>query len=534
MKKKQGDFPLMKKRRIKKFICVYILCIFTICLSYYFSLSQKAIGTSNPLGQHQVGNANYFNPVNGEYYQDKKYRIKANDNTIYLLNLFNSTDKIYVPKGNFLCKKQIKIKGKRVTISGINGKTKIIFSGNSFKNTSYESAIINENNLQYYKKDTAQKINIFGITFEYKRMNLISPKTIFILSNVNRVSIKDCNFIADFNNSIPVTLLDLYNCCKNVELNKVSFINMTGADSGGSIWIRNLTKEYNNPINITQGIIVKNCNFKQNTNDEIIAIFSCRGDIKNVKIMNCLFKEESVQNVMALSIYPSENKYTGTIDRVLFDNNTFISKYLNLFLITIGGEGRKNKVSDIIISNNSIDIKGESNSNTNKFVIYASNKGTDIEGIKIIKNVIRMGKLTNTSVVSNTNKVNNNRIIGKAKNGIIGGYVYNNVIDGVENAIISPNIAVANKLINTVVGVTCNKENSSIKENVISLNKEVGICGIKVQTAQLKHSSSIICKNNRVTTFKKNQSGLIIYGYKEIKLGLNSIVGPGKETIQSK
>lgn len=517
---------MRKKRNIAAMPFLFTTISVLLAMSAFLYLIYKAV--TPDMGTYDAANANYYNSQDGKYYEDAAFKIPANDCTEYLTKLLSTGGEISIPEGNYLCSNRLTIKGKNVSITGAGDKTKIIFSGDGLKGITWESAINNESNLQYYKEDSAQSINISGITFEYKRTVLDSPKTILLLSNVNGVSIKNCNFIADLNNSIPVTLLDIYNGCRNVEVDKVSFVNMTGAGSGGSLWIRNLTSDYTNPANTTQDISVKNCDFLHNTSDEILAVFACRGDIKNVKIAGCTFKEQSVQNVMAVSIYSSENIYTGKVDGVVFENNTLVEEYLKNYLITVGAEGRKNKVSNIVISNNSIDVQNESNTDANKFVIYVSNKGTDIAGVKVVKNDIKTGSLKKTAVIANANEASQNRITGKAKYGIVGGSVSKNDISGIEYAIMSPDTADSNTLSNAGVGVLCSKENSIISSNKISLDKDTGVCGIKVQIPQDK-PSNVTISNNKITTYTGKQFGIMVYGTQTMDLGSNTVAGSGKK-----
>lgn len=546
----------MKSRSIKRVLFISILCLFLVTVTvvsiYIFNttkLKNTGVGDNaeetvviSPLNgsllaaqdsdkstkrSSEIGNANYFNPADGKYYSDANFTNAANDNTEYLKALFNSGEVVKIPAGNFLCKTKLVLKGMNLSAQGVKGATKIVFDSKTFSNYGLgsvaECLIINANYSDEFKVNTAQKIDISNISFEYKRYTNRSPKTIMLFKNISEANIRNCNFIADLANTMPVTNLDIYNGCKNVTVSNCNFINKTKALSGGCIWVRNLTDSLENVVgNTTENIKINDCSFEKDSKDEVIAIYSTVGNVRNVIINNCKIEDYSDKQEIVLSVYSSEDKYYGTVDNVTISNNEIISKKFNAFVICTGIENRKKPTTNVSIYNNIITL--ESINSKNKTVVY--NPLSNMESnIYAANNIITLTGGTNTNAITNLTSAEGNKISGPFKYGITGGVAINNVISGAETGIISPELAVRNNVTKVKYGIRSFNGDSYIKSNTIELDKNTGLYAVELSTQY-----QIYCANNTIQTYDANQFGIIAKGLKII-LSNNEVLGDGKTLI---
>lgn len=477
---------------------------------------------------NNIGNANYFNGIDGKYYSDPSFKTEANDNTEFLLNLFNSEGLVNLPAGNFLCKSKIALRGKNLSVKGIEGKTKIVFDSKTYKNSGLgavaECLVINNNHAGEYKSDSAQQIYISGIKFEYNRYSLSSPKTIMLFKNIKGASITNCSFIADLGNGAPVTNLDFYNGCKNVTVSDCYFSNKTKALSGGCIWVRNLTAQgVSVEGNTTENIDINKCKFEKNSKDEVIAVYSTIGNIKDITIENCDIKDYATSQEIVLSVYSSEDKYYGTVENVIVNNNSIYSQNFKAFIIMVGIENRLKTTNNVMITNNKI-VSGSKN--IRKIIIYNAKNNKD-SNIQVNNNEITATESSHYIAISNATYVNGNKISGTIENGIVGGgIVTNNVINGVENGIVSPDVVLKNSISQAKYGIKVYNGDCFINGNEIELDEEIGVCGISI-TSQ----GSVACINNTINTFTPNQYGIITKSINTI-LSNNKLVGSGINSIK--
>jgi len=391
---------IKNSNRVRYIFCLSIVLVIAIVLGGYkyntyqadlakpkaevLSISNTSIVNSDhsniPIARDslssEVGNANYFNQQNGKYYADSSYTIEANDNTAYLLSLFQSEETVNLTAGNFLCKTKIVLNGQDLSVSGIEGKTKIVFDSKTFTNYGLgafaECLIINKNYADEYKSDSAQRISISGIIFEYNRYAISSPKTIMLFKNIKGANINNCSFIADLANSNPVTNLDFYNGCKNVTVSDCYFSNKTKAIGGGCIWVRNLTTQsVSVEGNTTENIEINKCKFEKNSKDEVIAVYSVIGNVKDITIKNCDIKDYSINQQIVVSVFSSEDKYYGTVDNVIINNNSIYSQNFKAFVIMVGIENKIKPTTNVIISNNKIVTESQA---ITKTIIYNASK----------------------------------------------------------------------------------------------------------------------------------------------------------------
>lgn len=527
--------------KILVWVIIFFVPLFFFLIKYEVSPTNtllELINTKTDVVEFQkesnIGNANYYNEADGKYYQDKDFTIEANDNTKYLQELFKNEKEVNIPEGNFLCKEQLCIKGKNIRILGVQGKTKIIFDSN-VRNLvgkyNIEGYIVNDSHSRIYDEKSAQNITIDGVAFELKQSEHNNFKYILVLANVNGGRIQNCDFITDRASSNIVTLVDLFCCCKNVKIEDCSFINMTGNDKGSCIWVRNLTNSDMDVENTTENISISNCSFKQNSDDEIVALYSSRGIIKNITVENSELYDYSKRNVKVISTYSSNNDYCGTVDNIKLINNKIYSEIISNFIITVGGPNRTNLVSNIFISHNEITV--EKSTKDSCKIIYVNDNNTNIKNVSVNNNIINVnGQLPNSTGIYNASTINDNTIVGDLATGINFGKAYKNVIDGAKTGIASPEQAEKNIIYNCKIGISCNKQACKISDNVITLNQKSGICGIEVKNHNSLNGDRAECNNNKVITSNENQYGFTIHSG-NVKLIANLLYGPGMRKYEN-
>ncbi len=425
---------LPPNKKNKYYICLGVVLAVSLAAGIFFSRLHKTAREQEPADiqaslagdialkfgpVNKTGNAGYYNEKDGEYYEDAGYKIRANDNTSYLLSLFAAGKPVKLGAGNYLCRTGIVLNGKKFTVSGIKGRTKIIFDSKNYMDSGMvsfkESLIVNKSYANEYDEESAQSISLSGIIFEYRRYSYDSPKTIMLFKNIKKAEIKKCSFIADLGNGIPVTNLDLYNGCKNVTVRDCFFSNRTKAGSGGCIWVRNLTaQDVRKKDNTTENINIEKCSFEKDSKDEVIAVYSSVGDVKNVVIENCDIKDYAVDQEVVLSVYSSEDRYYGTVDGVKISRNTIYSQNFKAFVIMTGIEKRSKPTSNITIAGNK--IRADSKSAEQKIIIYnaAANKNSNV---LVKNNEIRVAGSGYVGI-ANAGSVYGNKLSGDIETGI--------------------------------------------------------------------------------------------------------------------
>ncbi|QNU66626.1 hypothetical protein EHE19_017535 [Ruminiclostridium herbifermentans] len=491
----------------------------------------KFIQVSTNINSNEIGNANFYNPKDQKYYSDKNFKYEANDNTEYIIKKFSEDGKVYIPKGNYLCKSPIRIKGKNVVLYGPEGACKIIFDSRADKfieKGKQKSYIINDGYSLSFNNESAQNISINGIEFEVKQSENTPYNYLLTLANVKGGVIQNCKFISDKSSENMVTLVNLLSCCKNIKIVDCSFKNMTGASTGGCIWVRNLTTKQKLKENVTENISIARCRFVQNSGDEIVAVYSSVGHVRKVSVKDSVFEDYSDINAKVLSAFPSDNKDDGTVEEVQFDNNRIYSERVKYFIITVGGPNRSNRVSNVSISNNEITV-GE-NSDNKCILIYVNDINTNSSDIKVYNNTILVDSLVNSTGIYNASFSTNNKIIGKLGRGIVFGKCYENIIDGALRGIVSSEIANQNEIYDSKIGISCKDQKSIISDNKIILAQENGLCGIEIQKSQ--ENVDIVCSDNEIITKTEEQNGFIIHSG-NVRLIDNLISGPGKDIYKS-
>lgn len=223
--------------------------------------------------------------------------------------------------------------------NGIVNKTKLIISEHfSIQSTidpiSY-SAITNSNLAKRYIAKIADYIEINNIIFIH-RSNSTYVKETIALANVKGGKIENCNFYTE-TESI-VTPIDLFSCVKNFTLKNVKVSNRTGAQAGGSMWIRNITLDGFEIGNVTENITIDSCSFSTSTTDEALAIYGVYGLVKNVKIFNstCESSPSKRKHGTLASTFPLGKSLAAGVENIHWDSCTFITNNFRYHVLRIG------------------------------------------------------------------------------------------------------------------------------------------------------------------------------------------------------
>ena len=391
----------------------------------------------------------------------------------------NNKKTIVFPEGKYKITKGFKFRNGIKYYSPNNGAT--IFIDDNYIGTS-EGILGNYNDSNIYNEDTADSFELENLTFLYDTNLKFDSKTFLLLKNVNGVNINKCKFIqnkklATFETEI--TNLDLYACCKNVNITNCEFTILSDTSAGGNIWIRNFAVDNEELSNLTENIVVDNCKFLKKAHDEMIAVFNVNGgSIKNVVIKNNNFKmlESTSISPICLAFRASGETFT---ENVTFENNYVdIDNFSFHVLETNRGTGL---LKNCNITNNTFYIRTTTSSNT--FFNYGTGP---TESVNINNNAIYFIKENDnycpvSQGIKGVNNANNNYIYGYVKEGI-----YN--CDNACNNII--------ELANEFDGIGCTQCRNIIN-NII---KDV-YTGIKILG-----NENIFIQNNRITLSDKELS----------------------------
>lgn len=182
-------------------------------------------------------------------------------------------------------------------IVGVPGKSRLIpapgFTRTGFAN---QFMVINSAFAQGFIPATANEILYKDFDFV---LSPTSNGSVFGLGNVRKGLIERLNVSAlraiNSGDGKPYaidSLIDLYTCVKQVEVRGCDLRNVTGAygfnkisEFGGAcMWIRNLSANGLDPLNVTEGNWVHHNTMAHMTSDEVIAIFGVRGITRGNKI----------------------------------------------------------------------------------------------------------------------------------------------------------------------------------------------------------------------------------------------------------
>jgi uncharacterized protein YuzE len=338
-----------------------------------------------------------------------------------------------------------------------------------------------------------------------------------LFKNIKAANLRNCSFIADLPNGVPVTNLDFYNGCKNVTVSNCNFINSTKSkEGGGCIWVRNLTSlTASVEGNTTENINISKCKFVKDSKDEVIAVYSVTGDVKDVVISGCNIADYSSAQEIVMSVFSSEDKYYGTVDNVFINGNTIYSENFNSFVILTGITNRAKLTTNVIIANNK--ITSYSKNNSRKTIIY-NPVNNSAGNIVVNNNKISVTGENYFAAIAGVTYAEGNKITGTVENGIYGGAVISNSITGVINGIVNPGAAFNNTMSQLKYGIRVYEDESCINDNKIDLDKNNGICGI-----QIISTASVTCTKNTIKTYSSKQFG-VVAGSPNTVLGSNEVV----------
>lgn len=113
-------------------------------------------------------------------------------------------------------------------------------------------------------------------------------------------------------------LLDFYAAVHGASVRRCAFRQWTGgygatrvgAGGGGCVWIRNLSGDGSDAINVTENVSIRDCDFEHYTSDECIAIYGVRG-----KTRKCRVEANRITGLEAadLGIDPAQSVYRPTL-----------------------------------------------------------------------------------------------------------------------------------------------------------------------------------------------------------------------------
>lgn len=473
----------------------------------------KSLAQINIVEYGAIADANFYNVIDGKYYVDASYNVMATDNSKAFQDAIDKSSIVYVPKGNYLIEGALSLSGEKLEIIGEDKlTTKLFFTGDKISkantNAKNESIIINSGFDYKYDESKAQNINIKNISMDYIRDNNKKPNTLLLIGNINSAVFE--NYISNVYNSsnitdIGITNLDLYVACKNVNINSSKFINDTSGPSGGCIWVRNLTtKKTNTPDNKTQSIIITNNEFIKNSKDEIIAVFSSRGDVEDVTISDNEFTTFGTIAETNISIFSAKNGFYGKVKNVIIDNNKINIHDYNAFVVKVGTSSNTiNPTSSVYIRNNKINVSSIKDSDRAKRIVYQADnisnnifvENNNLEYVSSYNNKIIAISCKNGSIVNNT-------IDGNFTIGIENGIIQKNTISGCDVGISNPAVVEENIISNVNTGIKSIKGPVTlISKNTITLNTDlvnqnIGISIIK----NFGDNSETKCADNSVYT----------------------------------
>jgi hypothetical protein len=448
---------------------------------------------------------------------------------------------VFMPPGVYRIKNRISLKS-HVVLKGIRGKSKILIS--DFLDTKSEGILTNEHLSRAYNPDTADEITIDGIDFEFTRVTTNHPKTILFLANTQRATIQNCSFLSTnpFAKT-ETTHLDLYACCKNTQILNCDFIHINEG-IGGCIWVRNLTSATSN-LNgdITSNVEIAGCRFVKSSEDEIIAVFSTRGDVRDVSIHDNTFRvTRDARMSFPFSIYPADNNYHGGVENVTFAHNSVYMERINTFVFMLGREGRTNPCRRISIKNNRFFVTIPDKVTVSLFYGNKPITDTRFEDNYLEVHGVPESKVNNTCV--NIQDVHGNTIKGSPEKildyGIVRAQcVTHNVLEYVRDAIsmcrqVSHNtishcrhaitysgeedVIVSDNIISQCKqGIIINGKTDAIaSNNIITLDsEESSLRGIRIE----HEKAWVTAMGNVITTYKKGDCAFCLVKGHLIRMG---------------
>jgi hypothetical protein len=418
---------------------------------------------------------------------------------------------VLFPNGTYLVKNNIILRNK-VNLLGFKGSSQLIFDDTfvgtkpNNPNKIYHPVMWNEHNQRTYNEATADSFVIRDLIFT-KSTTSADLKVIIFLTNTNGVIIDGCQF--DMTGTVDSLALYVFSCNYNLTLQNNTFTNLTGTDTGGGVWICNLTEEPNK-TNKTYNVNINNNNFIINSGDESLGLYGRDGLVKMVNVTNNKFitlKGVSTAQSKVLAIF-GRTYNTGIegagVENVIVSNNTFEIEEIEAGVITIGGSvSNTDIIRNILIDSNIITLKTEL---TNSLAVGILGNDLGIaENIKVCNNIIsNIGEKPFKYGIYKMWDVEGNEVSGQYSQAniadcinVFNNYLHGNIYPG-SSAIRNSSLLSNNIINNCLRGILVNSIGTyTIQNNKIELPDDASAIGIYIATAP---SKDIITGNTINTT----------------------------------
>ncbi len=207
------------------------------------------------------------------------------------------------------------------------------------------SCTIDGNNSSIELKSTAESSNLVSVakirnlhydgsgsdSFIMSNLSIITEADnlfLFSMQNTSNCVIKNCSFICKGAGRECSHVVDLRGNNSSIVFDKCKFINKSDAKSGGGLWLRS--------FDTISEIVIFDCDFYNNSTDEILAFNAPIKDINNVQIINSRFTYQKGLTCPEPHVMIGMTQEKGTIHGVFFSNCRLESDFLPAYLFNIG------------------------------------------------------------------------------------------------------------------------------------------------------------------------------------------------------
>ncbi len=461
-----------------------------------FNLFSKAFQSSDSIRSADIiTNVKNFGAVGNGIIDDSTSIQNAIDHTASV-----GGGTVHFPSGTYLVKNNIILRNK-VNLLGFKGSSQLMFDdtfvGNKPNNPNkiYHPVMWNEHNKRTYDEATADSFVIRDLIFT-KSTTSADLKVIIFLANTNGVIIDGCQF--DMSGTVVSLALYVFSCNYNLTLQNNTFTNLTGTDTGGGVWICNLTEEPNE-TNKTYNININNNNFIINSGDESLGLYGRDGIVKTVYVTNNKFttlKSATTAQSKVLAIF-GRTLSTGIegagVENVIVSSNIFEIEEIEAGVITIGGSvSNTDIIKNILIASNIIRFKTDL---TNSLAVGILGNDLGIaENIKVSNNIIsNIGEKSFKYGIYKMWDVEGNEVSGQYLQAsiadctnVFNNCLYDNLYSG-SSAIRNSALLSNNIIKNCLRGILINSTGIyTIQNNKIELPDNASAIGIQIATAPSK------------------------------------------------
>lgn len=302
---------------------------------------------------------------------------------------------VHFPPGTYKANNNLKLKN-NVNLSASPG-TVTIFMDNDCAGIG-EAWIGAENWAWNFNPATAPSFTVHGINFEYRNnLNHASVqgggdgklREMIRLFNVQNVTFDSCKFnapveVADISTYSGVSCLDLYGNWKNITVKNCDFSLLSNSFiDGGCIWARNFTNDVGG---YSEKLLIDNCTFTKKSHDEILALYTCKGNIKNVKVTNCYFKQLESNTVSPVTFTIKATRAEDVFEDVEFTGNTVDIDDVSFVCFNFLGDGL-GKINNVKIHHNTWNVNTNCDPATNNPHVVLSNS-PNVTDVHFEKNTV--------------------------------------------------------------------------------------------------------------------------------------------------